>query len=99
MPIRKDDRVRIVRGAKKGDNIEGKVTRVFRKNFVINIERHVKEKANGQQVNLPVDPSNVVITALKMDKNRKDKLQQKLKGRNDARARKGLQPASSTAED
>lgn len=99
MPIRKDDRVRVVRGSKSGENIEGKVTRVFRKKFIINIERLVKDKMNGQQVPIPVDPSNVVITALKMDKNRKEKLEAKLKGRNDARARKGLQPASATAEE
>ena len=99
MPIRKDDRVRVVRGAKAEEKLEGKVTRVYRKRFVINIDRLVKEKMNGQSVPLPIDPSNVVITQLKMDKNRKDKLEQKLKSRNEARQRKGLQPGAATAEE
>ena len=99
MPIRKDDRVRVVRGSKKDETIEGKVIRVHRKRFVIHIDRLVKDKVNGQQVSIPIDPSNVVITGLKMDKDRKAKLDAKLAGRNAARARKGLQPAAATAED
>ena len=77
MPIRKEDRVRIVRGVSTGSAIEGKVTRVYRKKFVINVDRHVREKTNGQQVPIGVHPSNVVITQLKMDKDRKAKLDAK----------------------
>lgn len=96
MPIRKDDRVRVVRGGKK--ETEGKVVRVYRKNYVIHIERMTKDKANQQTVPIPIDPSNVVITQLKMDKNRKEKLEAKLKGRNDARAKKGLETAVASSD-
>jgi large subunit ribosomal protein L26e len=37
----------------------------------------VKEKANGAQVNVPIHPSNVQITKLKLDKDRKDLLERK----------------------
>src|SRR5690606_2516788 len=42
----KEDEVTVVRGTYK--NREGKVHRVYRKKFVINIERLQKEKANGK---------------------------------------------------
>ena len=45
MPIRKDDEVQIVRGHDK--NRDGKVIQVYRKKFVIHVERVVREKGNG----------------------------------------------------
>jgi len=99
MPIRKDDRVRVVRGAKAEEKLEGKVTRVYRKRFVIHIDRLTKDKANGQTVQLPIDPSNVEITALKLDKNRKEKLEAKLKGRNASRQRKGLEVQTASGDE
>lgn len=45
MPIRKDDEVKVVRGTFKGR--EGKVASVYRKKFVIHIERIQREKAQG----------------------------------------------------
>ncbi|KAH9260981.1 ribosomal protein L24 [Batrachochytrium salamandrivorans] len=104
MPIRKDDKVRVVRGAKgnTSDKLEGKVVRVYRKRFVIHIDRLTKDKANGQQVQIPVDPSNVEITGLKIDRNRKQLLETKLNNRNQSREKKGLQAGvalAATAED
>ena len=95
MPIRKDDRVRVVRGSKgNSEKLEGKVTAVYRKKYVIYIDRLTKEKRNGQTVQLPIDPSNVEITTLKMDKNRKAKLEQKLASRNAELKKKGMEPTS-----
>lgn len=68
MPIHKDDEVLIVRGSNKGR--EGRVTQVYRKKWVVHVERVVREKTNGTSVPTPVHPSNVVITKLKMDKDR-----------------------------
>lgn len=45
MPIRKDDEVMVVRGLFK--NREGKVTAVYRKKYIIHIDRITREKANG----------------------------------------------------
>ncbi|EXX75946.1 ribosomal 60S subunit protein L26A [Rhizophagus irregularis DAOM 197198w] len=47
IPIRKDDEVRIVRGTFKGR--DGKVLRVYRKRWVIHIDRISKEKISGQK--------------------------------------------------
>lgn len=69
LPVRKDDEVLIVRGSSKG--AEGKVTQVYRKKWVINIERIHREKTNGATVPLGIHPSNVVITSLKLDEDRK----------------------------
>ncbi|KAI0186584.1 translation protein SH3-like domain-containing protein [Xylaria flabelliformis] len=68
IPVRKDDEVQIVRGSNKGT--EGKVTSVYRLKYVIHIERVTREKTSGQSVPLGIHPSNVVITKLKIDKDR-----------------------------
>ena len=46
MPIRKDDEVMVVRGTYK--NREGKVTTVYRRKYIIHIERISRDKANGK---------------------------------------------------
>lgn len=53
------------------------MTTVYRKKFVINVERVVREKANGQSVPIGIDASKVVITKLKLDKDRKKILERK----------------------
>jgi large subunit ribosomal protein L26e len=47
VPIRKDDEVQVVRGTFKGR--EGKVTTVYRRKWVIHIERITREKVNGER--------------------------------------------------
>merc|ERR1712098_859906 len=69
MPIRKDDEVVVVRGQYRGR--EGKVIQVYRKKYVIHIERVTREKGNGSTVNVGIHPSNVMITKLKLDKDRR----------------------------
>ena len=94
MPIRKDDEVQIVRGTYKGR--EGKVVQVYRRKWVIHIERITREKVNGTTVNVGVQPSKVVITKLRLDKDRKSLLERKAKGRAAADKDKGTK---FTAED
>eukprot|EP00011_Vannellida_sp_DIVA3-517-6-12_P014902 CAMPEP_0114612610 /NCGR_PEP_ID=MMETSP0168-20121206/4709_1 /TAXON_ID=95228 ORGANISM="Vannella sp., Strain DIVA3 517/6/12" /NCGR_SAMPLE_ID=MMETSP0168 /ASSEMBLY_ACC=CAM_ASM_000044 /LENGTH=132 /DNA_ID=CAMNT_0001823597 /DNA_START=30 /DNA_END=428 /DNA_ORIENTATION=- len=67
VPIRKDDVVKIVRGGKKAS---GKVTTCYRRKYIIHVEGVTRDKANHQTVDLGVHPSNVVITQLKLDKDR-----------------------------
>ncbi|GAB2232939.1 hypothetical protein Droror1_Dr00012008 [Drosera rotundifolia] len=81
VPIRKDDEVQVVRGTFKGR--EGKVVQVYRKKWVIHIERITREKVNGSTVNVGINPSKVVVTKLKLDKDRKALLERKAKGRSD----------------
>lgn len=77
LPIRKDDEVQVVRGQFKGR--EGKVTDVYRKGFRVMIERVTKEKMNSTSVPVGIHPSNLVITKIKLDKDRKDLLERKAK--------------------
>ena len=90
MPVRKGDEVTVVRGTNKDK--EGKVTSVYRLKYVIHIERVTREKTSGQSVPLGIHPSNVVITKLKLDKDRENILErikigrdQKLKGKKAAK--------------
>merc|ERR1712168_908193 len=80
IPIRKDDEVQVTRGHYKGQQV-GKVVQVYRKKFVIYIERIQREKANGAQVYVGIHPSKVVITKLKLDNDRKKILARKAKTR------------------
>merc|ERR1712093_708568 len=68
IPVRTGDEVQIVRGTKKSQDRSAKVTAVYRRKFVIQIEKLEKERNSGQPVKLGIHPSNVVITKLKIDK-------------------------------
>jgi large subunit ribosomal protein L26e len=98
LPIRKDDRVKIVAGSKARDGgFEGKVVNVYRKKFKIHIEGLTKTNSRERrEVFVPVDPSNVIITNVKMDKNRKEKIEAKQAGL--ASSKKGTgAPAGATS--
>merc|ERR1712146_56942 len=75
VPVRKDDEVSVVRGTYKGR--EGKVIQVYRKKWVIHIERITREKASGATVQVGIPPSKVVINKLRLDKDRKSILERK----------------------
>ncbi|KAJ1736223.1 60S ribosomal protein L26A [Coemansia biformis] len=79
IPIRTGDEVVVVRGAHKGR--EGKVITVYRKKWIIHIERLVREKVNGATVPIPIHPSNVVVSSLKMTKDRENILSRKSEAR------------------
>ncbi|KAF8623519.1 hypothetical protein AX15_006296 [Amanita polypyramis BW_CC] len=75
LPIRKDDEVRIVRGKYKGR--DGKVTQVYRKKWVIHVDRVQRDKSNGASVPIGIHPSKVVIVNIKLDKDRREILERK----------------------
>jgi large subunit ribosomal protein L26e len=54
----------------------------------IHIERLTRDKANGQSLPVGVPPSNVVITKLKLDKQREELLERIKVGRETAAKRK-----------
>ncbi|GLT99093.1 hypothetical protein SLE2022_165570 [Rubroshorea leprosula] len=94
MPVRKDDEVQVVRGTYKGR--DGKVVQIYRRKWVIHIDRISREKVNGSTINVGINPSKVVITKLRLDKDRKSLLYRKAKGRAAADKDKGTK---FTAED
>jgi len=63
--VRSGDTVRIMRGDRKG--LEGKVTRVDRKNYRIFVEGVTREKVDGTTTFIPIHPSKVMITSLNLD--------------------------------
>merc|ERR1719220_183820 len=77
LPIRKDDEVRVVRGKEKENDTTGLVTTVYRKRWYVNVERLERSKCNKAAVPLNLHPSNLVITKIKMDKDREALLARK----------------------
>jgi len=75
LPIRKNDEVHVARGTYKGS--DGKVTTVYRRRWVIHIERLNREKKNGSMVNIGIKPSNCIITKLHIDKDRQNLINRK----------------------
>lgn len=47
----------------------------------------VREKSNGQSVPIPIAPSKVVVTKLKLDKDRESILERKKNGREEKKKR------------
>jgi len=78
-PVRIEDEVTVSRGHYKGNG--GRIMRVYRKKFVVHIDKITCEKANGTTVHIGINPSNLVITKLKMDKDRRSLLERKAAGR------------------
>uniref|UniRef100_A0A0A9WV37 60S ribosomal protein L26 n=1 Tax=Lygus hesperus TaxID=30085 RepID=A0A0A9WV37_LYGHE len=70
LPVRKGDEVMIVRGHYKSQQLS-KIMQVFRKKFVVMLERVEREKANGAMVPVGIHPSNLVIGKLKINDDRK----------------------------
>ena len=68
-----------MRGTNKGR--EGKITSVYRLKYCVHVERVSREKTNGQSVPIPIAASKVVISKLKLDKDREDILARIAKGR------------------
>ena len=63
--VRKNDEVKIVRGSKKGS--QGKITRTDLKMMKIFVEDVKTKRVSGQEVEIPIDPSNVIVTKLFTD--------------------------------
>jgi len=81
LPIRRDDEVTVVRGGSKDS--KGKVAQVYRKKFVLYIEKLTKTRTNGATIKVPVHPSNVVITKLKLTPDRQTLINRKTAGLGD----------------
>jgi large subunit ribosomal protein L24 len=76
LPIRKGDRVKVMRGDYRGT--EGEVISVDRKRYRIAVKGIVRRKADGTEVPVPIHPSKVVITKLYLkDEARKRLLERK----------------------
>ena len=70
LPIRKNDVVKVLKG--KSKNKSGKVTSVYRRRWIIQVDKITRDKQNGQPVNVAIKPSTCVIETLHLDKDRKN---------------------------
>merc|ERR1711908_145766 len=88
IPVRKGDTVLIKCGSKEGGvkGKTGKVLTVYRRRWCIHVEKVVRDKKNGSQMPIPIDPSNCEITQLKLDKSRKAILAKKNRANKSAKA-------------
>ncbi|HIE34024.1 MAG TPA: 50S ribosomal protein L24 [Candidatus Altiarchaeales archaeon] len=78
IPVRKGDRVKILRGEFRGTT--GEVTRVSLRDYKIYIDGITAKKADGTGIERSVDPSNVMITEIFMeDKGRRAMLERNVK--------------------
>merc|ERR1719152_507479 len=78
MPIRKEDEVQVVRG--KFKNRDAKVVQVYRRKYLIYLENVHGEKRSGATFPVGIHASKVVITKLKLDKDRRSLLARKKEG-------------------
>jgi len=88
------DTVNVIRGIKnpteRGTDISGKVVRVCRKKFAIYIDKFMRQKTNGQEVHIPIHPSNCVITQFSdLVTGRRDERKKRLERRGQSSSGKG----------
>lgn len=81
LPVRRDDEVLVVRGDYKDS--KGRVNAVYRKRWCIYVDKVSETKQNGATIKIPLDPSNVVLTKLKLTPDRQALLDRKAAGRGD----------------
>ena len=87
LPVRVGDKVQVMRGDFKG--FEGKILSVDRKKFRITIEGITREKVDGTTINVPINPSKVMITELNLDdKWRRKIIERKSKAKEELKRRK-----------
>ncbi len=85
LPIKKGDKVRVMRGARSNKGVEGVVTCVYRKKWAVHVSGLEREKKNGQRIPIPFDASNLAIVQLgEMTKDRQALIDRK-------RASKGVE--------
>ncbi len=74
--LRKGDKVKIVRGSKKGK--EGKISRINRERARIYIEKIIRKKSDGTEILVPINPSNIVVLEIERDDDKRFKRGKKI---------------------
>ncbi len=86
IPVRKGDKVRVMRGEYKG--VKGTVIKVDMKKLKIYIDSVKRKKVSGQEVHVPIDPSKVEIIELAKDKVREKIIKRRSKKEKEKVAKK-----------
>lgn len=78
LPVRKGDKVKIMRGGFR--KMTGEVTKVDLKILSVYVDCAKRKKSSGKEVHVPIDPSNLMIIEIKKDdKKRQKAIERKLK--------------------
>jgi len=79
LPVRKDDKVKVMRGKFKGKI--AKVTEVNLKTLKVYLEGVTRKKVDGKEVQVPMQPSNLQIISAAMDDKKREKLVKRKKAK------------------
>jgi large subunit ribosomal protein L24 len=71
LPVRKGDRVMIMRGSFK--KLPGEVTEVNLKKLAVYVDCAKRKKSSGQEISVPIDPSNLMIIEIRKDDKKRQK--------------------------
>ena len=77
IPIRKEDKVTILRGQFK--KVKGSVTKVDYKNIKVQVDSAQHAKKDGSKAFYPIHPSNLMITDLNLDDKERKKILERVK--------------------
>ncbi len=77
--VRKGDTVKVLRGSKKG--LQGKVADVDLNSSRVYIEGQTREAVGGKKILIPFNPSNLMITELKLDDKKRESLLSRKSGK------------------
>jgi large subunit ribosomal protein L24 len=98
--LRKGDSVKVLRGAKKGKS--GKITAINYKKGTVFVDKLVRKKANGEEIPLPVQASNLLVLDVdRSDAKRfrgKEKVKEKRKEKEVSKEGKALKQEKSGKE-
>ena len=72
LPVRKDDKVKVMRGKFKGKI--AKVTEVNLKTLKVYLEGVTRKKVDGKEVQVPIQPSNLQIVSAEFDDKKRVKI-------------------------
>lgn len=76
IPVRKGDKVKVIRGGFRAPTEEYEVAKVIAKDQTIVLEKAVISKSDGKQVPRVFKPSNLVITRLNLsDRRRRERIE------------------------
>lgn len=97
LPVRRGDKVRVVRGSFAG--IEGKVTRVDLRKLRIYVEGVTRQRSDGTPVHVPIHPSKVVIVELDLsDRKRRESIEVRKGAREQRQPHKALAEVKQSGE-
>ena len=77
LSLRKGDEIKVMAGTHKGKS--GKISKINLKKMTVYVENIKAKKVSGQEINAPIDHSNLMVTKLNLDDSRRMKFVERKK--------------------